>query len=131
MTIPFYCVLAAFLLIYVPRFFVAAEQGKQPEGYDNVNPRDQQARLTSARARRAIAAHNNAFEGFAPFAASVFVAHLGGGNASHATALALAYVVARVVYTAVYLAGAGNLRSLVWFAGMLATIGLFGLPVLK
>lgn len=45
MTIPFACVLVAFLLIYIPRLFVAAAQARQPEGFDNKNPRDQQSKL--------------------------------------------------------------------------------------
>jgi uncharacterized MAPEG superfamily protein len=52
MTIPFICVGVAFLLIYFPRLFVIAAQARQPEGYDNRNPRDQQARLTGWGRRR-------------------------------------------------------------------------------
>lgn len=51
MTIPFICVLIAFVLIYVPRVFVATAQAKQPEGLDNRNPRAQQAKLTGLGAR--------------------------------------------------------------------------------
>jgi uncharacterized MAPEG superfamily protein len=130
MTIPFACILAAFVLIWVPRAVVAGEQAKQPEGYDNRNPREQQARL-SGRGKRAQAAHNNTFESFAPFAAAVFVAHLGHANERWSTILACTFVAARVVYPFLYIADIDKGRSAVWFVGLLATVGLFVLPMLS
>ena len=52
----------------------------QSGGYNNHNPRDQQADLEGW-GKRALSAHLYGFEGFAPFAAAVFVAHLAGGSA--------------------------------------------------
>ena len=75
MTIPLACIAAAFALIYAPRIAVVVAQAKQAEGFDNKHPRDQQAKLTGW-GRRANAAHLNAFESFAPFAAAVLVAHV-------------------------------------------------------
>ena len=124
MTIPLTCVFLAFLLIYVPRMIVARAQGKQPEGYDNNNPRDQQARLTGV-AKRAQAAHLNAIEGFPPFAASVFTAHLVSADARWSSILAVTYVAARALYIALYVGDKAPLRSLVWLIGTAATIGLF------
>lgn len=127
MTTPFICVLVAFLMIYAMKAPVALAMAKMPGGYDNKHPRDQQAALTGW-GKRALSAHLNAFEGFPPFAASVFVAHLGGGNADRAAMLAITYVVSRVVYNVLYLANIDKLRSLVWGVGFAATIGLFASP---
>lgn len=124
MTIPLLCVFIAFVLIYIPRFIVASFQAKQPEGFDNRNPRDQQARLTGA-GKRAHAAHQNAFEGFAPFAAAVFTAHLTGADPKWSSILAVTYVAARAVYIGVYLADMAPVRSVVWIISFFATGGLF------
>lgn len=127
MTIPFWCVLVAAFLIYFPRVFVMAGMAKRPEGYDNRHPRDQQAKLEGW-ARRAQAAHLNAFEGFAPFAAAVIVAHLAGADAAWSAWLAIAYCVLRFAYTLMYVGNLGSARSLVWIGAMIATAGLYVLP---
>jgi uncharacterized MAPEG superfamily protein len=124
MTTPFLCVLAALVLIFVPRMFVAAAQAKQPEGYDNRNPRAQQAKLTGLGAR-AQAAHQNSLEGFAPFAAAVIIAHLAGADPAWSSILACGYVVSRVAYLALYLGDVPAARSLVWIIGTGFVIGLF------
>lgn len=130
MTAPFVCVIAAFVLIWVPRMFVAVAQGRRPEGYDNQNPRDQQSRLEGW-GKRAQGAHMNSFEAFAPFAAAVFVAHLGGGDPGRSATLAIAFVALRIVYTALYIANLDKVRSVVWLMACGATCGLFCLPWLK
>lgn len=126
MTIPFICVFLALMLIYVPRAVVAREQARQPEGYDNQHPRDQQAKLTGL-GRRAQAAHENSFEGFAPFAAAVIIAHLAGADARWSAILAVVYVASRAVYLGLYLGNKPSARSAVWALGLLAIIGLFTL----
>ncbi len=130
MTISFLCVGIAFLLIYVPRVFVARAQARCPEGYDNLNPRAQQAQLDE-RGARARAAHANAFESFAPFAAAVIIAHLGKADPQLTTVFALIHVGARAVYPFLYIAGKGSLRSLIWMIGFAATGALFTLPLLR
>lgn len=127
MTIPFLCILIAFVLIYVSRIFVVLGQSKQPEGYDNKTPRDQQSRLTGW-ARRAHAAHHNGFEDFAPFAAAVLVAHVGDGNPRLAALLAMTHVGARMMYLLAYLGDADKLRTAIWGVGFLTTAALFVLP---
>jgi uncharacterized MAPEG superfamily protein len=124
MTAPFLCVLAAFILIYVPRIFVAVAQAKQPEGFDNRHPRAQQAKLTGLGAR-AQGAHMNSFEGFAPFAAAVVIAHLAGADATWSSILAAGYVASRVLYLGLYLGDIAPARSAVWFLGFVMTVGLF------
>jgi hypothetical protein len=41
--VPFAAMLAAVVLIYIPRIFTARGQAQQPEGFDNAYPRAQQA----------------------------------------------------------------------------------------
>lgn len=124
MTIPMWCVLAAYLSIFLPRVLVAQEQLKEPGGMDNNDPRDQQAKL-SERGRRASAAHANGFEAFPAFAAAVIIAHLTRADAQISAALAITFVVVRYLYPFVYLSGKGNLRSAVWGIGFLSTLALF------
>lgn len=126
-TIPFVCVLIAFLLIYLPKIPLSVAMAKEGAGYDNKSPREQQARLTGWGAR-ARAAHMNAFESFPPFAAAVVIAHLAKADPVWSAKLAIAHVAARTVYPLIYMANLGTLRSLVWGVGFLATIGLFVLP---
>lgn len=124
MTIPFYCIGVAFLLIYLPRMMVIQAQARRPEGLDNQNPREQQ-KLLDPKGMRANAAHQNAFEAFAPFAAAVVVAHLSHADPRMSAVFALSHVGARTVYPFVYVAGYGSLRTAVWAVGFLATAGLF------
>lgn len=119
--------LIAWLLAYAPKIPLSVVMARQPEGYDNKLPRAQQDRLTGMGAR-ARGAHLNSFEAFPPFAAAVIVAHLGGGDPRRASLLAIAFVAARVLYIAAYLANLDKLRSTLWTIGMLATGGLFLLP---
>lgn len=129
MTIPFWCVLIAAVIIYVAKLPAGLVMAQEPGGYDNVHPRRQQMNLTGLGAR-SIGAHNNAIEGFPIFAAGVIIAHIGNGDAFWATVLAIAYVVIRVAYTALYLAGFSYVRSTVWFLGLLASLALYVLPAL-
>lgn len=124
MSTPFLCVFLAYLLIYAPRLVVAAAQARQPEGFDNQHPRDQQSRLQGW-GRRANAAHANAFEAFAPFAAAVALAHLAHADPTWTSRLAVTFVAARTLYPALYIGNLSSLRTLVWGVGALATGVLF------
>jgi uncharacterized MAPEG superfamily protein len=127
MTIPFLCVLIAFLLIYLGKIPFAIAMNQMPGGYDNQNPRDQQAQL-SGWGKRAFSAHQNSFEAFAPFAAAVIIAHLTHANPIWSARLSITFVVARIFYSIFYLANWDKLRSLIWLVGIFCTVGLFALP---
>jgi len=129
LTVPFLCIGLAFLLVYLARIPVMIALARAPGGYDNRHPRDAQARLEGW-GRRAQAAHQNSIEGFAPFAASVFVAHLGRASAGAASALAVTYVVSRLVYVALYIGDVATMLSAIWGLGMTCIAGLFALPLL-
>ncbi|MCP5468854.1 MAG: MAPEG family protein [Deltaproteobacteria bacterium] len=128
MSIAFICVALSFLLVYLTKIPVSIAMNQLPGGYDNKNPRQQQAEL-SGWGKRAVSAHQNSFETFAPFAVGVFVAHLGGGSPVWCEAFALIFVISRCFYIAFYLLNWDLLRSSVWFVGFLSTIGLYALPL--
>lgn len=119
MTIAFWCVLAAAILPYL-----TIAIGKYDRKYDNRSPRDWEARL-EGRQRRAVFAHYNHFEAFAPFAAAVIVAHLAGAPQSWSNALAAAFIAVRIAYTWAYVSDRHLVRSILWAVGMACVVGLF------
>lgn len=123
------CVPATLLLTYALRIPVAMGQADLPGGYDNRMPRAAQAKLAGLPAR-ANGAHQNGFEAFMAFAAAIAMAQgVGMSTAPLVTVLALSHLLARVLYTVAYLADWPTFRSLVWFVGFLATLGIFGQAV--
>ena len=121
MTFAYWCVLAAALLPYG-----TVAIAKWHQGYDNRAPREWESRLQGRRAR-AVAAHLNHFEAFAPFAAAVVIAHLAGARQAPLDALAGAFIALRVGYTWAYLADRAALRSLLWLGGLACVIALFAM----
>ena len=128
MAIHFWCLVAAWVVVYLSKLPVALAM-QRAGGYDNHHPRAQQSALEGFGAR-AVAAHLNGFESFAPFAAAVLVAHVAGSPASLVDALAIVFVLARLAYVTCYLADLATLRSAVWSIGFLATLGIFVSPLL-
>jgi uncharacterized MAPEG superfamily protein len=127
--VPYAALLAAFMLIYLPRIGpVNAAMAKLPGGYNNTDPRAQQAML-DGRARRALNAHLNGFEAFAPFAAALIVA-LRSPHQDLVAYLAIAFVVVRTTYVIAYLADKAQLRSGMWGAGMLVITALMILAII-
>jgi uncharacterized MAPEG superfamily protein len=111
--------------IKVPLGMAMAKEGR---GYDNKDPRAQQARLEGW-GRRANSAHLNAFEAFPPFAAGVLLCHMTHTNPTWTTALAVTHTVARLIYPMLYITGIDKLRSLVWATGFFASLGLLLMPL--
>ncbi len=122
MRLAFGMVLAAAMLPYI-----TTALAKSGGGYDNKAPRDWAPGLQGWR-RRADAAHRNHFEALPAFAAAVLAAVVSGASPGWINALAVAFVVLRVVYTAVYIADQATLRSVVWVMGLGCVIALFCLP---
>ena len=114
------CVLIAGLMPYLWTT-VANTVGPR---YDNRDVRGWQARL-SGLPQRAHAAHLNSFEAFPLFAAAVLAALLTGADAERTMLLAIAFVVLRLAYGIIYLAGIAPLRSLVWFAAFGCSVAIF------
>lgn len=128
MRLSLFCIFIAFALAYAPKAIVAVAMAKLPGGYDNRHPRDQQAQLAGW-GKRALAAHQNSFESFPPFAAAVLVTYVVGASPGVSNALALTYVGSRVFYQAAYIANWHVIRSAVWSVGILAIAALFLLPM--
>lgn len=116
MTVPYLCILVALVLVYLPRFLFVTPAMVQL-GYDNAEPREQQKKLHGM-ARRALAAHQNGFETFAPFAAAVIMAQLADVDPSRITCWSVVFVASRVVFVAAYVLGFHPVRSLAFTAGM-------------
>ena len=120
MHISYWCILIAGLL---PMLTVAvAKYGKRD--FDNSEPRAWLDRQTGLR-RRADYAHRNHFEALPFFAAAVLVAQQTGAAQAWIDGLAMAFIAARLVYTALYLNDLPSLRSLSWTVGYACVIGLF------
>lgn len=128
MTVPMICVFVALLLTYAAHLPGLLARTKDPEGFNNRQPRAQQAKLSGWGAR-AVAGHANAHEAFAPFAAAVVVNHLAGGDLRIASILSIGFIVCRAAYHAAYLLDVDYLRTLVWFLGLACVVGLFVQPL--
>jgi uncharacterized MAPEG superfamily protein len=118
--VPYAAILIAFVQIHLPRQVVSWEMKKLEGGYDNRDPRGQQQKLVG-RGKRALNAHENGFESFAPFAVAILACAQRGVRVELVGWLAIAFVTVRTVYIAGYLADKSNLRSAMWVLGMLAT----------
>jgi uncharacterized MAPEG superfamily protein len=113
MSIAYWCIFIAAILPYI---WITV--GKSAKGYDNRDPRGWVAKQAQPRVQRSNAAHLNAFEAFAPFAAGVLMAQAAGVDAERITMLAVSFIIARILHGAFYIADKHVLRSLSWFAGI-------------
>ncbi|MFT7772527.1 MAPEG family protein [Roseateles sp.] len=93
-------------------------------GFDNHQPREWLAKLAGWQAR-ANAAQANSWEALPIFIAGLFVAYQHQAAQATVDLLALGFIAARLAYVALYVADQASLRSLLWAAGMAASVGLF------
>lgn len=121
MTTAFWCVLIAGCMP-----FIVVGIAKWDKRYDNNAPRDWLARQEGSK-KRAYAAHLNCFEAFPFFAAAVIIATLAKVPGATIDGLAVAFIVARIVYIWCYITDKPSLRSLVWMVGLGATVALFAM----
>lgn len=128
--LPYIYLFVAIALVYVPRLVVAREMAKMPEGYDNAQPREQQAKLQGL-GKRAHSAHLNGFEAFAPFAAGTLAAMIGHVSAQTIAIVGGVHVAARVLYIAMFLGDKPTARSGVWTIAFLASCALMVLPIVQ
>ncbi|MDM0116174.1 MAPEG family protein [Variovorax sp. J22R133] len=120
LTIAYWCVLVASLLPYACVYIAKAGAFTMR---DNQQPRAWGTKLTGWRAR-ANGAQANSFEGLAFFIGAVLIAHQLGYAQGRLDMLAAAYVLLRMVYIGLYVAGLGSLRSVVWSLALLANISI-------
>ncbi len=129
MSIPFWCVFISAVLIFVARIPVSRAM-KELGGYDNHLPRNQQAQLTGLGAR-AVAAHQNSFEAFLLFSVGVLMAHTTQTAGFLIDALAIIFVVARVIYLLLYWYDLAWQRTLVWSVGLVVSLLLMLSPAFR
>ena len=113
----------ACLLPILSKIPLVIAQNKQAGGYDNNNPRAQQAKLKGFGAR-ALAGHQNSFESLVIFAPAILTAIATHNTNMSIIYLAYTYLISRVVYHALYLADLATMRSLVWAIGLLSSLAI-------
>jgi uncharacterized MAPEG superfamily protein len=125
-TVAYWCVLVAALLPIVCAGIAkwgAFGKPRRQGGFDNANPRAWLARQTDWRAR-ANAAQANSFEALPFFIGAVIIAHQLGAHQARLDILAFIYIVLRLLYIMMYVAGLPNMRSIVWTLALAVNIGI-------
>ena len=120
MTVLLYCLLFAIIHPILAKAPVAFAMNKLG-GYDNCHPREQQTKLTGF-GSRALAAHQNSFEAVIMFAPCLLAAIATDTINNTVIYSAIAFVIARIAYIALYLMDMDKLRSLVWSVGLLSGV---------
>ncbi len=128
MIIFLYAIAAAAILIYLP--FLVVGYARARVGYDVSAPRAMFDKLP-AYAQRATWAHQNSFEAFMVFAAAALMAYVTGVNSSTAAWAAIAFVVARLLYSMFYILNIPLLRSLMFGIGSLSCGTLIVLSIIQ
>jgi uncharacterized MAPEG superfamily protein len=126
-TVAYWCVLVAVLLPYACAWLAKSRGFGKPRsqgGFDNNAPREWLARQQGWQAR-ANAAQANSFEALPFFIGAVIIAHQLGAPQTRVDILALLFVTLRIIYIAMYVAGLGTARSIVWTVALLANAGIF------
>ena len=124
MTIADLCLLAAVILTILS-ILPAKLDGRRE--YDNGNPRDPRFYTAGLRARSQ-GAHLNGYEAFPFFAAAVILAEMRSVPQGAVNTLAVAFIVARIVYVLLYLTDRPTARSVAWSAGVLCNLAIFFSP---
>jgi uncharacterized MAPEG superfamily protein len=120
MTIEMYAVVATALLLLVLAFVSAALYGAQVGNPALMGNREGIAAPVGA-AGRAQRAHRNLLENAVPFAAVAICGAVAGESTQLTQWAALAFVAARLLHAAAYLAGVPGIRTFAWLAGVVAT----------
>ncbi|MEA5623324.1 MAPEG family protein [Nostoc sp. UHCC 0251] len=129
MIIFLYSIAAAAVLIYVPFLLVAYARARI--GYEMLStPRAMFDKLPPY-AQRATWAHQNTFEAFMVFAAAALMAYVTGVNSSTGQVAAIAFVVARLLYSIFYILNIPLLRSLMFAIGILSSGTLILLSIIQ
>lgn len=118
-----YSIAIASVLIYLPFLLVA--YSRVQIGFEALKmPRAMVDKLPDS-AKRANAAHQNAFETFLTFSVAALMAYVTGVDSLSAAWAAIAFVVARTIYPIVYIADIPLARSLMFGIGSFSTATLF------
>ncbi|MDS1141047.1 MAPEG family protein [Pusillimonas sp. SM2304] len=112
-----------FLIAALLPFVAAAASKAGGKAYDNNDPRPWLARQQGWRAR-ANAAQANLFEGLPFFYAAALFALYGEAEQGWLFSLMLAWIVLRLIYLGIYIAGYGALRTAVWALAFAVNVAL-------
>jgi uncharacterized MAPEG superfamily protein len=129
MIIFLYSIAAAVVLIYVP-FLVVAYARVRIGNEMFSTPRALVDKLPPY-AQRATWAHQNTFEAFMIFAAAALMAYVTGVNSFTAQVAAIAFVVARFLYSIFYILNIPLLRSLMFAIGVFSSGTLILLSIIQ
>ncbi len=123
-----YSVVGAVILIYLP--FLVVGYGRAKVGYDVSAPRGMFDQLPDY-AKRATWAHQNSFEAFMIYSAAALMAYTTGVESDLAIKVAIAFLIARTLYSVFYILNIPIGRSLMFAIGSLSTYTLFGLSLMQ
>lgn len=123
-----YSIVIAGVLVYAP--FLVVAFGRVQAGYDIAAPRALFDKLP-AYAQRATWAHQNSFESFSLFTAAALMAYITQVSSPLAVTAAVAYGIARSLYSVFYILNVPILRSLTFAAGSLSIGTLMVLSLLQ
>jgi uncharacterized MAPEG superfamily protein len=124
-TIADLCLLAAVVLTIAAIAPAKLDGGKQ---FDNANPRDPAFYTPGLRARSQ-GAHQNCLEALPFFAAAVLLAEMHGASQGIVNALALAFLLARIIYVVLYIRNHPTARSVTWSVAFALNVALFLTPL--
>lgn len=122
------CIAAAVVLIYLP--FLVVAYARVRVGYDMANPRAMFDKLPPY-AQRAAWAHQNSLEAFMIFAAAALMAYVTGLDSTLAAGAAVAFVIARLLYSVFYIVNIPLARSFMFGIGTICSGTLIILSLLQ
>ena len=123
-----YSIVGAVILTYAPFLIVA--WGRLQGGYDQSAPRAMFDQLPDY-GKRATWAHQNSFEALTIYGLAALMAYSTGVTSDYARIAAIAFLVARTLYSVFYIINFPVGRSLMFAIGSLCGWTLFGLSILQ
>ncbi len=121
-------IVGAVILAYAP--FLVVGWGRLQIGYDQSAPRAMFDKLP-AYAQRATWAHQNSFEALTIYGLAALMAYSTGVESDWAKIAAIAFLVARLLYSVFYILNIPVGRSLMFAIGSLSGWTLFALSILQ
>lgn len=124
-----YSLPVAAFLIYVPYMVVAAERVKLAQSMDDpmqvfARPRFYADKLPDY-AKRANWAHQNSIESFILYSPAAVIAYITGQDSTAALLAVVAYIIARLLFSAFYILNIAPLRSLMFGIGSISIFSLY------
>ena len=121
-------VVGAVILTYAP--FLVVAWGRLQSGYDQSAPRAMFDKLPNY-VQRATWAHQNSFEALTIYGLAALMAYATGVTSDWAEIAAIAFLVARALYSVFYIINFPIGRSLMFAIGSVCGWTLFGLSILR